>query len=114
MHVVVTSRFLIHLRVKKNLLDLNSNGVSSHKAPLNRQVLNTFRRTFSNRKENVDHNANAAARYFEEADAAHERACYEAAQQNGHPTEEADECEGFSVGCANCPFRRNTTPESRA
>lgn len=30
--------------------------------------------------------------------------CAQHAQQFGHSTKEAEECENFSVGCPNCPF----------
>ena len=57
----------------------------------------------------MDHNANAAARYFADADASHDHACYAAAQQSGHTIEEADKCDDFSVDCATCPFRRDAS-----
>lgn len=37
---------------------------------------------------------------------ANEEACEQCARENGHTAEEADNCDDFSVGCPNCPFKK--------
>ena len=47
----------------------------------------------------------SAERYEADQEAAEEAACYGTAEKNGFTTEQADECDDFSVGCKDCPFR---------
>ena len=52
----------------------------------------------------------AADRYFANEEAANEAACNGTALNNGF-TLEADECDDFSVGCIDCPFRIEATAQ---
>ncbi len=47
----------------------------------------------------------SAERYEADQEAASDAACNGTALKNGFTTEQAEECDDFSVGCKDCPFR---------
>jgi hypothetical protein len=59
----------------------------------------------------IDHNVADAAQHFSAEEAAHEHACYRAAQANGLTPEQADECDDGDKGCPACPFKRTRAKE---